>query len=72
MVTAYEDEEKWDKATSNWVAGYITKPFKEKELIETLEKYFSSHEKKFDMVIDTFEKHIDRKEDLKQKPGSGA
>jgi CheY-like chemotaxis protein len=70
MVTAFEDNEKWDKATSGFVAGYINKPFREKQLLENLEKYFSSEKKKFDMVLDTFGKHIDKQEELRKKSES--
>lgn len=67
MVTAYEDEEKWERATSGFVAGYITKPFKEEKLLEALDRYFSGEKEKFKMVLDTFEKHIEKKGEFKKK-----
>jgi CheY-like chemotaxis protein len=67
MVTAYEDEEKWDKATNGWVAGYITKPFTNEKLLSTVKRYFENEDEKYKMVMDTFEKHIERREELKGK-----
>jgi CheY-like chemotaxis protein len=65
MLTAWEDEEKWDKATSGFVVNYIKKPFKSEELISTIEKFFEGKEAK--MVLDTFEKHIEKREEFKKK-----
>lgn len=67
LVTAYEDEEKWERATSGFVAGYITKPFEEDVLLSTLEQYFSSDKAGIKMVLDTFDKHIDKREKFKQE-----
>ncbi len=67
MVTAYEDEEKWYKATDGWVVGYITKPFDPSALLSTVNRYFSDPEAYVDMTIDTFEKHIQKKEEFRQK-----
>jgi len=64
MLTAWEDEEKWDRATSGFVVNYIKKPFKAEELISTLDKFFEGKETK--MVFDTFEKHIEKREELKK------
>jgi CheY-like chemotaxis protein len=66
MLTAWEDEEKWDRATSGFVVNYIKKPFKTDELIGTIDKYFEGKEGK--MVLDTFEKHIQKREEWKAKP----
>lgn len=60
MLTAWEDEEKWDKATAGFIINYIKKPFKIEELITTLDNYFKGQEGK--MVLDTFEKHVHKKE----------
>jgi CheY-like chemotaxis protein len=67
MLTAWEDEDKWDKATSGFVVNYIKKPFHAEELIETLDSFFEGKEEK--MVIDTFEKHIEKREEWKKSPG---
>ena len=61
MVTAYEDEEKWDKATSGFVVNYIRKPFEDKDLIATIDKFF--HGKEDEMVMETFEKHIEKRKE---------
>jgi len=66
MVTAYEDEEKWDKATDGWVAGYINKPFDPLTLIAAIDRYFSSPDAFVDMTLETFERHIQKKEEFKQ------
>ena len=65
MVTAYEDEEKWNKATDNFVVGYITKPFAPETLIAALDRYFSSEQAYIDMTLDTFKRHMEKREDLK-------
>lgn len=67
MVTAYEDEEKWEKATDNWVAGYITKPFESKDLLSTIDRFFSSEEAYIDMTLDTIERHIEKKKEFKEQ-----
>ena len=64
MLTAWEDEDKWDKATSGFVVNYIKKPFKAEDLISTLDGFFEGKEEK--MVIDTFEKHIEKREEFKK------
>ena len=70
MVTAYEDEEKWDKATDNWVAGYITKPFESKELLAVIDRFFSGGEAYVNMTLNTMERHIEKREEFKkQKEG---
>ena len=66
MLTAWEDEEKWDRATSGFVINYIKKPFKADELISTIDGYFEG--KETSMIINTFEKHISKKEEYKKKP----
>ena len=67
MLTAWEDEEKWDKATSGFVVNYIKKPFKSDELLKTVEDFFAG--KEGEMVLDTFEKHISKREEYsKNKP----
>ncbi len=65
MLTAWEDEEKWDKATSGFVVNYIRKPFKSEELLSTLKSFFEGREAR--MVLDTFEKHIEKKEEFRKK-----
>lgn len=65
MLTAWEDEEKWDRATSGFVINYIKKPFKSEELIATLDNFFEGKEEK--MVLKTFEKHLEKREELKEK-----
>jgi CheY-like chemotaxis protein len=65
MLTAWEDEEKWDRATSGFVINYIKKPFKSEELIATVDNFFKGQEEK--MVMQTFEKHIEKREEFKKK-----
>lgn len=65
MLTAWEDEEKWDRATSGFVINYIKKPFKGEELIETIDNFFKGRE--VEMVLDTFEKHIDKMKEYREK-----
>lgn len=67
MLTAWEDEEKWDKATSGFVVNYIKKPFKTQELLTTLDNFFAGKDAK--MVLDTFEKHIEKREEFKKPKG---
>ena len=44
---------------------YIKKPFKGDELIATVEKFFEG--KDTSMVLNTFEKHIEKREEFKKK-----
>lgn len=67
MVTAYEDEEKWEKATDNWAVGYITKPFESKKLLAAIERFFSSEKSAIDMSIDTIYRHIQKREEFRKK-----
>lgn len=67
MVTAYEDEEKWDKATDGWVVGYISKPFDPLTLVSVVDRFFSNPEAYVDMTLETFERHIQKKEEFKKK-----
>ena len=67
MLTAWEDEEKWDRATSGFVINYIKKPFKSDELLATLDSFFAGEEGK--MVLNTFEKHIEKREEFRKKKG---
>lgn len=64
MLTAWEDEDKWDRATSGFVVNYIKKPFKATDLITTIEKFFEGNDVK--MVLETLEKHIGKKEEFKK------
>ncbi len=65
MITAWEDEEKWDRATSGFVINYIKKPFKSEELMETLDNFFEGKEET--MVLKTFEKHLEKREEFKEE-----
>ncbi|MFH1361599.1 MAG: response regulator [bacterium] len=65
MLTAWEDAEKWDKATSGFVINYIRKPFDENILLETAENYFKG--KDGEMVLKTFEKHIEKRDELEER-----
>jgi len=65
MLTAWEDEEKWERATSGFVVNYIKKPFKSEELIATIDDFFAGKEGM--MVLDTFEKHISKREKFEQE-----
>ena len=65
MLTAWEDADKWDRATSGFVVNYIRKPFKSQEVLDTLDKFFAGDEGK--MVLETFEKHLDKKKEFKQQ-----
>ena len=65
MLTAWEDEEKWDRATSGFVINYIKKPFKSEDLISTVDGFFQGKEEK--MVLKTFEKHLEKREEFKKK-----
>lgn len=64
MLTAWEDEEKWNRATAGFVVNYIRKPFKSDELLCTIDAFFKGGE--CDMVVDTMEKHLLKKEEFKR------
>lgn len=67
LITAYEDEEKWDKATEGLVAGYITKPFDKNKLLAKLDKLFSSKESRIDMIGDTLMEGFEKREQLRKE-----
>ncbi|OGC10643.1 hypothetical protein A3J90_08550 [candidate division WOR-1 bacterium RIFOXYC2_FULL_37_10] len=58
MLTAWEDKEKWDKATAGFVVNYLVKPFDPAKLIEILDRFFEGEEER--MIVETFEKHIEK------------
>ena len=66
MLTAYEDAEKWEKATSGFVSAYLKKPFKGSEIINTLDRHFSGEKEQAKMVIETFEEHIEKRKGFKE------
>ncbi|MFH1386440.1 MAG: response regulator [bacterium] len=65
MLTAWEDEEKWERATSGFVLNYLKKPYKKDELLTTINKFFMG--KEGELVLNTFEKHLEKKEEFKAK-----
>ncbi len=65
MLTAWEDEEKWDRATAGFVVNYIKKPFKSDELVSTIDEFFAGKESR--MVLETFEKHLKKREEFKKE-----
>lgn len=67
MLTAWEDEEKWDRATNEFVTNYIKKPFKKEELLKTIDRFFDREEE--EMIIETFEKHIEKREEFLKPKG---
>jgi len=64
MLTAYEDADKWDRATSGLVSGYLKKPVAKEDLLASIERFFSSPSARDEMTVDTFKKHIDKKEEF--------
>lgn len=60
MVTAYEDAEKWDKATNEFVAGYIKKPFKSADILGKLDRLFSEEGGQEEMIADTIVESFDK------------
>lgn len=68
VLTAYEDQEKWERATSGFIINYIRKPFEREDLIKTIDRFFAGEEPK--MVLETFEKHIEKREEWKKEKES--
>ena len=64
LVTAYEDEDKWLDAATGFVAGYIKKPLKEKEVTDVLRRFFRGEEE--DMARETMEDYL-AGEELRKK-----
>ena len=65
MLTAWEDAEKWERATSGFVINYIKKPYKKDELLSSIDGFFSGKEGK--MVLKTFDKHIEKRKEFKKE-----
>ncbi|MBU1626243.1 response regulator [bacterium] len=53
LLTAYEDQGKWEKALEGQVASYIVKPVNMPELIKKLDTYHSNDEAPYDMIART-------------------
>lgn len=66
MLTAYEDREKWDKATAGFIVGYIKKTDIRTSLLSSIERFFSDPNARYNMTLDTFEKHIDKMAEFKK------
>jgi CheY-like chemotaxis protein len=66
MVTAYEDEEKWDRATSGFIVGYLKKPVTKADLLARIGRFFSNPEARYKMSLDTFEEHIEKAAEFKR------
>ncbi|NQU16706.1 MAG: response regulator [Candidatus Saganbacteria bacterium] len=49
ILTAFEDEDKWEKARQGAAAGYILKPFREDVLLGKVDEFFKGH---LDRMID--------------------
>jgi CheY-like chemotaxis protein len=56
MLTAYEDEDKWLEAASDYAAGYIKKPFREDEIRNALKRFFEGKED--EMARETMEDYL--------------
>lgn len=41
ILSAWEDDEKWKKSRDGSVAGYMLKPFREEELLKSIDSFFS-------------------------------
>jgi CitB family two-component system response regulator MalR/two-component system response regulator DctR len=68
FVTAYEDDEKLLTAATESVAGYITKPFKEEQIVNALNDFFGGRAD--EMIKGTIYEYLSRgqhkREDIKQ------
>jgi len=68
IVSAYEDPEKWDKALSGHVAGYIKKPYERKALLDKIDFFFSKYDDASSkMISDTLLEGIERMEKLEKE-----
>lgn len=45
MLTAWEDQDKWQKAREGGAAGYLKKPFKEQELMYAVDRFFAGKQR---------------------------
>lgn len=69
LLSAYEDEEKWAKATDvtqGMVAKYLKKPVKKNDLLDSLHRILVKREGE-DMIDDTREASYDRVDKLRSK-----
>lgn len=64
MLTAWEDAEKWDRATSGFVINYIKKPYRREELLGTLDRFFKG--KEGELVLETMDRAILKEEEFKK------
>jgi CheY-like chemotaxis protein len=72
MLTAYEDRDKWSKATSpteGMAAAYLKKPIDEEELIKAIERCVFDKELGA-MIDETRKKKYERLEELKEEKPS--
>jgi len=70
MLTAYEDKDKWDRATSGFVAGYLKKPIGKEDLLATLDHFFSGDSARTNMTLDTFDEHIKKRKEFEREKKS--
>lgn len=60
IVSAYEDDQKWQKALHGKIHGYITKPFSADQLLNTVKLAFEGESAKEDMKINAYDKYFDK------------
>ncbi len=63
ILTAYEDQDKWDKAMTNLVAGYIKKPYDRQVLLHALNMYFKNNDSPKQMIARTYREGLDKLND---------
>lgn len=65
ILSAYEDEDKWNRATSGLVINYLKKPFKNEELLKTIDDFFRGEKGR--MLLETFERHVEKRKEWNKR-----
>ncbi|MBU0672600.1 MAG: response regulator [Candidatus Margulisbacteria bacterium] len=66
ILTAYEDYDKWDRAITNLVAGYIKKPYDRQDLLRTLDLFFKDNETYEHMVAKTYKEGLEKLDEFEK------
>jgi len=69
LETAYEDEEKWQRALKGKVVGYLIKPFTAEQILKNLDVFFEGEAAKEGMKILTYDQYFEKFK--KYKRGGG-
>jgi CheY-like chemotaxis protein len=72
ILTAYEDYDKWDRAITSLVAGYIKKPYDREFLLRKLDVFFRNDESYQHMVAKTYMEGVSKLGEFEKDKNEGS